>query len=43
MFLDDLSSEPGKPVDRELDDLGLPKLPDMKEDDFLKLCEVGVK
>jgi hypothetical protein len=38
MFEDDLSSEPAKKVQRELKDLDLPTLPDVKED-FLELCE----
>lgn len=42
-FLADLDSEPAQEIDKELDDLDLPKLPDMKED-FLNLCDkIGVK
>lgn len=42
-FFDDLTSRPAKKVDEELKQLGLPRLPDMK-DEFLHLCDrIGVK
>ena len=42
-YLSDLNSEPAQKINRELDDLNLPKLPDYKKD-FLDLCEkLGVK
>ena len=37
-YLNDLNSEPAKMINRELDDLNLPKLPDYKKE-FLNLCE----
>ncbi len=37
-FKDDLSSSAAKKIDQELDDLGLPTLPKLK-DDFSKLAE----
>jgi len=42
-YLSDLSSSTGKAKDRELEDLGLPKLPDVR-DEFMELCDkLGVK
>ena len=40
MFEDDLNSKPAKQVQRELDRLLLPKLPDFKEE-FERLCQKG--
>ena len=37
-YLSDLSSRTGKKKNEELEELGLPKLPDLKEK-FLKLCD----
>lgn len=37
-FLDDVSSEAAASVNRELGRLGLPRLPELK-DDFIALCE----
>jgi hypothetical protein len=42
-YLSDLSSNTGKKKDEELEDLGLPKLPDVR-DEFMELCDkLGVK
>lgn len=38
MFQDDLSSEPAKKIQRELNRLNLPSLPDVEEE-FMKKCE----
>lgn len=40
MYKDDLSSEKAKPVNARLQDLGLPRLADVKEE-FLKLAGEG--
>ena len=41
-YLSDLNSQTAKKINRELDDLNLPKLPDYK-DEFLELCDkIGV-
>ena len=41
-YQDDLDSEEAKKVDRELDDLGLPKLADFQKEFRKKAEEVGV-
>lgn len=41
-FQDDLSSDDAREVDRELDALGLPKLPDFEKEFNEKAREVGV-
>lgn len=42
-YLDDLNSKPAQRVNRELKELDLPRLPDIK-DQFLRLCDqLGVK
>ncbi len=42
-YVSDLSSSTGKRKDKELDDLGLPKMPDVR-DEFMRLCDkLGVK
>jgi hypothetical protein len=40
MYQDDLSSEAARPVNARLQDLGLPRLVDVKEE-FLKLAGEG--
>lgn len=42
-YLSDLNSQTAKKINKELDDLNLPKLPDF-EDEFLELCDrMGLK
>lgn len=42
-YLSDPSSDAGRKKDRELEDLGLPTLPDVR-DEFMELCDkLGVK
>lgn len=43
MYRDDLSSENAKPVNRDLKALGLPCLPDLKDEFEAKAKELGVE